>query len=165
VLALLGLLAGALVASPVGAAITKSKVKKIATKIATSIATNKANEVFDAKIGPATAGFQPDLMWAHIDADGTILSQSGGISVQDDDTDLGGYYLHFPAVVNGKGILATPDFRTRDGSAEIYVAPCGGGADGVNCGPGTDTTSDLYVETANSAGANTDTAFYVAVIP
>jgi hypothetical protein len=81
-LAVLGALAGAMIVSPVGAAapLTKAKVKKIATKIATKT----ANNVFDSKIGPATAPFQAksDLLFAVVDSAGVnpVLVNGRGVT-------------------------------------------------------------------------------------
>jgi hypothetical protein len=111
-LALLGLLAGALIISPVGAAapLTKAKVKKIATK------------VFNRKIGPATEDLQAAcasgavIAWAMLDIDAVGANYSsapaspqfncagGPIEVRDDPDFADGFTnVRVPGVTTGAG--------------------------------------------------------------
>ena len=81
-LAVLGALASAMIVAPAGAHVTgkfghlKKHINKIATK--------QANQVFDSKIGPATAPFQleSDLLFAVVDSPGVnpVLLSGRGVT-------------------------------------------------------------------------------------
>jgi hypothetical protein len=108
----------------------------------------------------------PGVMWALINAAGTaVITQSGGISIQDHFT--GGYYLHFPARVQGKAIsLTQANIAGSFPPGSLSGSSCGGaaaGTDAVICFSGTNTANDMFVTTLNTAGAQTDKPFWVVV--
>jgi hypothetical protein len=119
-------------------------------------ATNATNA--GALAGIAAGAFQQKPRWAELDDDGTVLFQSGGISLTSHSTGI--YVLDFGADVTGKLVLATPARTNR----EIIAVPCGGGPGATNCATGNDA-NHLLVRTENSAGVDTDARFYVAVFP
>jgi hypothetical protein len=111
--------------------------------------------------------FQRRIRWALVDATGAILAQSGGISVT--FASGGGNYVNFGSSVANTAIVATMLWGVGGAqNGEITAAPCGGvgAAPGsVLCViPGTNDTSHVYVETANSAGSQEARGFYVAVV-
>lgn len=113
--------------------------------------------------GPAgPAG--PGARWALIRADGTILSQSGGITVSSHPSP-GTYVLDFGSVITGKLIVGSAGVRDANFRGTVMAGPCGGPPEGFPCPVGNDT-SHVVVFTANPANnALVDIAsFYVAVI-
>jgi hypothetical protein len=116
--------------------------------------------------GVPASGYQGKVMWARVDGAGTILSQSGGISLEGHPA-AGAYYLHFPAPVAEKALIASGSWTPNDsGNAASYKAvSCGSASGGASCaGEGGDTTSDLYVE-VTEPGKLINAAFFIAVIP
>jgi hypothetical protein len=108
-----------------------------------------------------------DLMarWALVDADGTIVDQSGGITMTNSFD--GGYYLNFGSSVEGHAILGTIKYRNAapgnvDGT--LNLSPCG--ALGTTCAPvGTNNTNHVWVLTRNGSGTQDGRPFYVTVLP
>lgn len=139
-------------------------------------ATNAANAASAAVAANAdkldnldSTAFQPKVRWALIDSAGTIVSQSGGISVA--SSSGGGYYLNFGEALTGKGISATVRYDGTGGlnDGEITTSVCGGAflapeTDATFCVPaGTNNANHLWVFTSNSAGTEAARDFYVAV--
>jgi hypothetical protein len=108
-----------------------------------------------------------DLMarWALVDADGTIVDQSGGITMTNSFD--GGYYLNFGSSVEGHAILGTIKYRNAaPGNADgtLNLSPCG--ALGTTCAPvGTNNTNHVWVLTRNGSGTQDGRPFYVTVLP
>jgi len=108
----------------------------------------------------------PGARWALVKSDGTILAQSGGISITSHTPGL--YILDFGSQITGKLILASNSYASEaaGGRGSIIANPCGGAPEGSTtaCPAGNDTS---HVEVATSNPANTtatDHSFYVAVI-
>ena len=153
---------GAVTSSKLGdAAVTSTKLGDAAvtsTKLgAAAVTTDKlANGAVTA---PKTA-----MQWALVDSDGTIVDQSGGISM----TVVSGpnYYMDFGSNMAGKAIQATTVFRDADdgtGSSPL-VALCGGPPLGATCSePGTNNQNHVFVFTSDAAGNDDPQAFYVTV--
>ena len=140
-------------------AVPQAQQAVTATSAATAATANNANLLG----GVPSPGYQRRSMWALVNGDGTILSQSGGISLQAHGP--GGYWLHFPEVVAGKAISATAWNGWEPEDPGIEAAPCGGVSGGlVPCAKGTNTTSDAFVGTQEE-GAPADVGFYIVVIP
>src|SRR5262245_4853144 len=92
-------------------AVTAAKIKKGAVTGA-KIKTSSLAEVPKANLanllgGVPAEGFQQKPMWALVNGNGTILKQSGGISLEKKTT-TGGYWLQFPQPILGKAISVTP---------------------------------------------------------
>jgi hypothetical protein len=110
--------------------------------------------------GPAGPGAQ----WALVDTDGTILAQSGGITVVD-ATGTGVTDLNFGSDQSAKNIQVTSSCTPASCSFRggTSGAHCGGAPLGVTCSDGADTTSHIRVFTRNSAdNATEDHPFFVA---
>jgi hypothetical protein len=109
----------------------------------------------------------PHVMWADIEADGTIDAQSGGITLEKGTE--GEYYVHFPISVVGHAVSATAQWRSGLGlsTGSILTAPCGSNGPGtVSCFTSNNNNNTLYVQT--NEDKNTDEApraFYVLVFP
>jgi hypothetical protein len=102
-----------------------------------------------------------DIRWANISGDGTILAQSGGITVIHGG--VGFYFVTYPVLVVSKPIQATLSRVVGGFTGEVTATPCGGAPQGVTCGQ-SDNQSTVLVDTLNSAGTLTDHSFYVSVV-
>ena len=111
--------------------------------------------------GPAgPAG--PQGRWAYVSSTGSVLAQSGGITVN--RSAAGVYFVTFTgATVNDKPVLAT---GSRVGSSTDYVtaSACGGAPLGLTCAL-SNNANTVLVNGLDAAGAFDDTAFYVMVVP
>ncbi len=110
--------------------------------------------------GPAGAGAK----WALVKSDGTIVAQSGGITLTS-KPGVGQYILDFGAAVTGHLIVVSSAHASDLGFRGVVSAgPCGGTAEGSACPSGNDT-NHVRVFTDNAGeSATADHAFYVAVI-
>ncbi len=102
--------------------------------------------------------------WALIAADGTVVAQSGGISVANSDS--GFYYLNIGSSVAGKGIFVSSSDMDQDFGGTVLAAPCGGGVDGTICPPFANNTNHVFVFTSNQTNdGGLAHAFYIMVLP
>jgi hypothetical protein len=110
--------------------------------------------------GPSGAS---NVKWALVKADGTIASQSGGLSVTSHSS--GQYILDFGSAVNTKLIVASYGFASDSSvRGSLIAGPCGGTAEGFACASSNDT-SHVIVRTYNPANAALeDHSFYVEVL-
>ena len=117
-------------------------------------------------VGPAG----PGAAWALVDKDGTILAQSGGLSVTAGTA--ASYLVGFGASVSGKTLVATSAFTSSDGGlrGEPAVALCGTGPQAITgvCtaffSAGVDDDHHLIVITGNAGDtANEQHPFYISV--
>ena len=117
--------------------------------------------------GLGADSYQRRVRWALVAADGTIVAQSGGISLVDASAS-GNYYLDFGEPVTGKLIHVSGSSLTG-GTGNQGASPCGAPStlgDAVGCGPGGNSPNVLFVFTyAESGGGETltDRSFYVSV--
>ena len=105
----------------------------------------------------------PGAKWALVKGDGTILKQSGGISIAS-TTGAGGYYVNFGSSVADRPLIVSGAYVSGDtGARGTPIAEiCGGGVDLIPCGPaGTNNLNHAFVRTFNTAGTGTDHAFYI----
>jgi hypothetical protein len=115
--------------------------------------------------GVAASGYEGRAMWALVESNGTILAQSGGISVQDHPFP-GGYYLAFPSQVAGKAVIATASAWDGTNGELAEGSPCGSSADAIECVHGSNTSSDAFVGTVDAkTEAPENATFYIAVLP
>jgi hypothetical protein len=130
-----------------------------ATSATTATTASNAN----ALGGQTPAAFQSRIKWALVAANGTILNQSGGISLLAKPFP-GEYTLSFGTVTAGKAIFAMPSNRDNNFTGGAVAAPCGPGIESYpNC-VGRPPTS-LHVVTFNSANtATADHSFYVMLV-
>jgi hypothetical protein len=110
--------------------------------------------------GPAGPGAQ----WALVALDGTILAQSGGITLASHGFP-GEYILQFPTAVVGRAIFVTPSNRDNSFLGSFASAPCGTGNQTYpNCAGQPNTR--LHVALFNQANTGTaNHSFYVMVLP
>jgi hypothetical protein len=168
-------------AHSVGATQLKSKsitLDKISTAARTAL---KGARGPAGPIGPAGAAGAPGpkgdpgaagpgtVQWALINAAGTIVAQSGGITAT--RTGVGSYVFDFQTAVAGKAIIATPNPVFTDSTrVDVTAGPCGtSGATGqTNCSGGAALDGrHVFAETADSGAALAglqDEGFSIAVI-
>ncbi|HXJ34085.1 MAG TPA: hypothetical protein VMS22_08585 [Candidatus Eisenbacteria bacterium] len=118
-----------------------------------------------------TAGMQgppgapgPGARWALVSGTGTILAQSGGISVV--FTDSGAHVLDFGESLAGKVLQATTAYTDAEsaGDGRVNVGLCGGGAGRVTCDPGMNDDHHVFAYTVNASGTlNEPHPFFLAV--
>jgi hypothetical protein len=101
----------------------------------------------------------PGARWALVSAAGTIISQSGGISITN-HAFTGAYYVNFGSNLSGKLIHATLRYPYK---GDLHVVRCGTEPEGTGCSFG-DNPNHVYVGTWNTAGTAADATFYVSVI-
>jgi hypothetical protein len=161
-LALVAALAGTAIAGPdaIISALTRSKVKKIAQK-----QVNKRFPVGESDIANgAVTREKTSLRWALVGSNGSILAQTGGISVVAHNT--AGTYLDFGSSLAGRSIQATSVYRSTDpdGNVIITVSLCDSGALGADCTPTTPNDS-AHVFVAHTTGGDVANAqaFYITV--
>lgn len=114
-----------------------------------------------------SAAFQRGARWALVDADGTIMAQSGGITIAH-AAGTGDYYLGFGAPVANRAISVTASQTLTDvGRVGVEASPCGGGAQGASCPAGSNDTNHLVVGTTNEtlASGGQPEGFYAVVLP
>jgi hypothetical protein len=113
--------------------------------------------------GPTGPSGSANLKWALVRADGTIVQQSGGITVTSHSA--GQFVLDFGQAANTKLIEASSAFA-GDGAARgsVIAGPCGGTAEGIVCPAGNDT-NHVMVRTFGQGNLTLiDHSFYVAVV-
>jgi hypothetical protein len=109
------------------------------------------------------AGELPSVRWVEVLASGTIVGQSGGITVRRVG---GGYYVvNFGVDVSGKAILASSARTGAEGRGVVAAGPCTTSSQtGDNCVTGNDPRF-VGVFTYDGPGTQPiDNAFYVALI-
>jgi hypothetical protein len=101
-------------------------------------------------------------MWARLEPSGAIVSQSGGITVEE-HPEAGIYFLHFPATVDDKAVTVSGSWTPAQigKSPAFKAASCGPGGAGCN---GDNTTSELFVE-ATEGSSIRDAGYFVLVTP
>jgi hypothetical protein len=106
----------------------------------------------------------PGAKWAHVRADGTILAQSGGISVTSHPS-AGTYILDFGSAITGKLVVGSAGVRDAAFRGTVMAGPCGGPPEGFACPSGNDTSHAVVFTNNASNTALVDVAsFYVSVI-
>lgn len=111
--------------------------------------------------GVAPSGYEKAIAWVHVAADGTILAQSGGISVVHGGT--GYYFINFGFDTTGHALLVSPSGKTFSAN-EMWATSCGGGTQGVNC-VSTNDVNHVVVDSQAPAGTYADHAYFLAVVP
>ncbi len=150
-------------------AVTTSKIKNGAvtkSKINTSGLTVPSAANAAALGGAGPSSYEQRVQWALVAADGTIISQSGGISVSATDGS-GGYYLDFHKPTTGKAITVSLSNVDEAYGGTPQAVPCGGGTGAARCDPtGTNDSDHLFVFTSSptNSGAGANHAFYITVI-
>jgi len=157
-LALVAALAGtAVAADPVAttSAINKKKVKKIINKQAPKLSVKNADRLGDI---PA-AEYQSRIRWALVSpAGGTILAQSGGITLE---TGITGFsYLNWGEDIGSRAIQVS----VAEGSAGfISGQPCGAAPGAGVCTPAFNDANHTQVKMFNSGAAPANLTYFISV--
>ena len=111
---------------------------------------------------PGTAG--PGAKWALVGAGGTIIAQSGGITIQNPDP--GRYFVDFATSLTGHGITVTDADTTGDNGfrGSLITALCGGaGGQSFACGV-SNNDQTVRVVTFNATNTAVEAhSFYIVV--
>ncbi len=122
----------------------------------------------DTLDGIDSTGFQTKVRWALVAANGTIIAQTGGISLAAGGGAAGNYYLNFGSSLTGKAVVVTSTYTDADSGfrGTAFTTLCGGGAQGSACAPaGTNTDTHVFVASSNPANTGLQPhGFYIAVI-
>ena len=127
----------------------------------------KAGQIPAGPQGPAgpagaTGPAGPQGRWVHANGTGSILAQSGGVTVS--RFAAGVYFVSFTgATVIDKPVVATVS-RITSTAHTLTVVPCGGSPQGLICSA-SNNTNTVLVNTYDAAGAADDSGFYVMVVP
>ena len=143
-------------------ALSLSKVNKTAKRAQNTA--NSAQSTAGNALGIAN-GKQDRVRWALVSAGGSILEQSGGISVA-----IAGsaFTVDFGSSQLNHGLVVNPLASTVVGATtQVAVAICGGAGNpgGQTCAGGSNDANHVLVETANAAGSDTARGFWIASIP
>jgi hypothetical protein len=161
---------------------TGAREKKVVTRIVRKLAprlsvahagtadrAGTAGSADDAgKLGgsPASA-FEPRPQWALVNSGGTVLAQSGGISVNTTYAANGIYYVDFGTSIANRPVSVTGHYGDGGLTAETSVSPCGGSSvpGGFECTstPGVNDSNHVLVRTRSGSGADLPFGFYVVV--
>ena len=103
--------------------------------------------------GLSASAYQSRVRWALVSANGSIITQSGGITGQ--RTSAGVYVLGFGEALAGKALITTPNYALNtSGRIDVSAAPCGANltAGEYDCqqSPGLNDGQHAVVYTANS---------------
>jgi hypothetical protein len=102
-----------------------------------------------------------DTRWAQVAANGTIVRQSGGISMESSGS--GNYWLDFGSNQTHRAISVTPIWAGPDAEESATTVLCGGGTGAANCiVAGTNDNHHIYVQTWRT-GTNQAQPFFIAV--
>ncbi len=149
---------------------TRAATATLADTATVAAFATQAGSAVDAQAfgGLGVESYQRRVRWAHVAADGSIVAQSGGISVKSALTD-GLKILDFGEVLLGRGVIATLKGGTT-ANGLIRVTICGGNPPETtpcNVMGADDITSELGVATLNAdlPALLENKSFYVAVLP
>jgi hypothetical protein len=157
-------------------AVTTSKIKRhavTAAKInpagltvpAAQHATTASSAINASALGgePASA-YSPRLKWAQVAGDGSIIAQSGGITVL--HPVAGAYYVNFGSAVDGHAVSVTALWTPgdSDNTGTNLTAPCGTGTGSVGCDE-SNNNDTLWVESVDKTDTFADRGFFVVLYP
>jgi hypothetical protein len=158
-----GTLTGAQInVSTLGIVPSAAKAETASSSLTAATAQNSNN------LGGAPANaYEPRPQWALVRSDGTILAQSGGITINNAFASSGLYFLDFGISVANRPISVVPHYGDPGLAAEASATPCGGSSvpGGWECTEtaGVNDAQHLFVEMHDSSGADTPFGFYVTV--
>lgn len=102
--------------------------------------------------------------WAHIDADGVILAQSGGITVVDTPA-TGTYIVNFGVPTTGRALIVSSSGKNESTRGTTDATPCGGAPEGVDCPNSVSNTHVRVRSTRRGDDVLQDNAFYLILLP
>jgi hypothetical protein len=125
-------------------------------------ATNAAN------LGGAPASaYEPRPQWALVASDGTIVAQSGGITINAANASSGQYFVDFGTSVANRPASVTLHYGDGGITGDTSATPCGGTAvpGGFDCSfvTGVNDANHLLVRTESNTGGNAPFGFYVSL--
>jgi hypothetical protein len=157
-------------------AVTTAKIKKEAVtgaKVNESSlgqvpsAANAANA--DKLGGVAPSGYEGKIDWALVAADGSVVQQSGGISVvKNGGPTFGTYNVTFPVDISNRALSVTLSDRDAAFGGSPIVSPCAGPGQvgGGLCAGDTGKGNVAFVDTPNAANNSPVAhAFYIQASP
>ncbi|MGH3131591.1 MAG: hypothetical protein ACRDNX_12305, partial [Gaiellaceae bacterium] len=115
--------------------------------------------------GPAGPSGATAVKWALFQADGTIVAQSGGISLATRPF-AGAYIVNFGSSVKGKSIVVSSAFAGGDIAprGSLAAGPCGGPPEGLAC-PSSNDANHAWVSSYNPGNtALQEHSFYLSVL-
>lgn len=127
--------------------------------------------------GQPPSAYEGRVRWALVDANGKVLAQSGGITVDGvsgPSPDLGHYTVDFGAPVTGHGIIVTPSAKEDVSPSTALAVPCApGSSDGITCPsfPGAAARNDgnhvlVYLAAVSPGSSGGEQApFYITLTP
>lgn len=157
---------GAVTDSDLAAGIAGSK---IAGKVASAASADVAATATDAANADRLDGLDSlDLKarWVHVDADGAILAQSGGITIVDTPK-TGTYIVNFGVPTTGRALIVSSSGKNESTRGTTDATPCGGGVEGVtiDCPDGAPNTYVRVRSTRRGDDILQDNAFYLILLP
>lgn len=150
-----------------GTSINLSTLGTVPSATKASHADSASNADDASKLGgQLPSAYQSRVQWATVKSDGTILAQSGGISLQ--DTGGGGYYVNFGNSVVGKGIVTSLRYLDPDRTGFVVDQICSGPTTTFPCIGGTGNLNNpnvVFVNTLEIEGNNEPEGFNILVTP
>lgn len=146
-------------------AVTKPKLHKKAVstkKIAADAVTG--NKIQDGAVARERLSDDQQTLWAAVQSNGTIVDQSGGISVVARGN--GSYEIDFGEDVSGRALTATGTNARVIANATLCTGGTGVGSDCAPTAP--NDNRHVFVNTALAAAAPailTNLPFYIAALP
>ncbi len=112
-----------------GAKVNLGSLGKVPSASSADTAALSANS--NALGGLAPSAFEPRVQWATVKSDGTILAQSGGISVTEVSTN--DYLINFGSSVVNRGAMVSGRYLDPDFEVIAVDEPCAGPANTLEC--------------------------------
>lgn len=155
-----------------------AKVKKVANKQITKRApglsvghSGSADTATNAaQLGGSPAGaYERRPQWALVNSNGTILAQSGGITVNATRASFGQYFVGFGTSLANRPVSVVLHYGDGGLTGDVSATPCGGSSvpGGFDCVvasvTGVNDASHLYVRTQSDTGTTAPFGFYVTV--
>lgn len=130
----------------------------------------RSKHIVNGQVKSVDLNANAEAQWALVKADGSIVEQSGGISV--DGENQGSYVIDFGRGVAQRALIATPTYEGSPDIATAHISLCGNDSDVLEAecdslAPGSDTSGrHVLVFTQTTSGSGGDpAAFYVAALP
>jgi hypothetical protein len=142
---------------------------KTADQAATAATATRADTARNAdSLGGAPASaYEPKAQWALVSKEGTILAQSGGITINTALAGNGLYFLDFGRSVGNRPVSVVPHYGDGGLTGDASATPCGAGAvpGGFDCTntSGVNDANHLLVRMQSSTGTDEPFGFYVTV--
>ena len=154
--------------------IAKKVVNKLAPNLSvkhatTAAAATRADTAGNADaLGGAPAGaYESRAQWALVDKAGTILAQSGGVTIDTTFAGVGLYYLGFGRSLANRPVSVVPHYGDGGLTGDASATVCGGNSvpGGFDCASvsGVNDPNHLLVRLQSSTGTDAPFGFYVTI--